>query len=675
MPDAMALRIPHRTLSLGEATAAVAVLALVMLITTPQLASFPGALTPWPAHGIAMAIVLATGVAHRRRLGGVLAVVAFTVCVVNVYRTDATLLRAVGASVLLVGQTYFAVFLYDIAAKGAPPLSGTLPYAYLLIAAVLASVPVTLVGGVGIAIFGAAAAPEYSGWLWWTASASSGTALLGGALVILALPWRGRRKAPAYIAEFAVLLVAYTVALVAAFVERGPLAGIMTPAAATLPFLAWGGFRFGVRGFGVMAAMLIVVVTASTWVGVGPYARMDLSETERFRRSWVYLAATVGPAMIFPVALAERTASARRANAALAQLRAIIEGSGDLIAAVDRGHVVLAASTSWVRKFEEVGGVEFVAGRTRAEDSERSAEEREASRALWDRALAGDAFTVTRTIGPHAGAAEEYEITYSPIRDGQGLIAGASQVMRDVTLRRRQDIEEAESRRLESVGRLAGGVAHDFNNLMTVVLGYTELLRASFPSGDARLEDLAEVERAASRAGLLTQQLLAFARRREVEPQDIDVSELVHGIVRLLSPVVGPEITMDVRTAPGLSHVRLDPAQFEQVVMNLALNARDAMPDGGRLTIETAAAARGGVAGVRLRVRDSGLGMPADVKARVFEPFFTTKPIGSGTGLGLATVHGIVVQAGGGIEVRSAPGAGTTFDVFLPAASAAAPVA
>lgn len=675
MPDATVPRAPHRALSLGESTAAVGVLALVMLITTPQLASFPGALTPWPAHGIALAIVLATGVEHRRRLGVILAAAAFTVFVVNVYRTDAPLLRAVGASVLLVAQTYFAVFLYDAAAKGAPPLSGTLPYAYLLIAAVLASVPVTLLGAAGIAVFGAEAAPEYSGWLWWTASASSGTALLGGALVILALPWRGRPKSAAYVAEFAVLMVAYTVALVAAFVERGPLAGLITPAAATLPLLVWGGFRFGVRGFGVMAAMLIVAVTASTWVDVGPYARMDLSKLERFRRSWVYLAATVGPAMIFPVALAERTASARRANAALAQLRAIIDGSGDLIAAVDRGHVVLAASTSWIRKFEEVGGIAFAAGRTRADESERTAGDQAASRALWDRALAGEAFTVTRAIGPDPSTAGEYEITYSPIRDDRGVIAGASQVMRDVTLRRRQDTEEAESRRLESMGRLAGGVAHDFNNLMTAVLGYTELLRASFPSDDARLEDLAEVERAASRAGLLTQQLLAFARRREVEPQDIDVSELVHGIVRLLSPVVGPEITMDVRTAPVLPHVRLDPAQFEQVVMNLALNARDAMPEGGRLTIETAAAARAGVSGIRLRVRDSGHGMPADVKERVFEPFFTTKPIGSGTGLGLATVHGIVVQAGGSIDVRSAPGAGTTFDVFLPAASSAAPVA
>jgi signal transduction histidine kinase len=203
---------------------------------------------------------------------------------------------------------------------------------------------------------------------------------------------------------------------------------------------------------------------------------------------------------------------------------------------------------------------------------------------------------------------------------------------------------------------------------MTAVIGYTELVQSTLPANDPRRDDLAQIERAAVRAGELTQQLLAFARRRFVEPKIVDIGILVEGFTRLLAPLLGRSVLLTVRTEPDLRRVRIDPTQFEQILMNLAVNARDAMPGGGRLEIETANDVRSGQRGVRLSVRDSGSGMSAETQARVWEPFFTTKPLGQGTGLGLPTVHGIVHQAGGEIALETEIGAGTSFHVFLPEA-------
>jgi signal transduction histidine kinase len=322
-----------------------------------------------------------------------------------------------------------------------------------------------------------------------------------------------------------------------------------------------------------------------------------------------------------------------------------------------------------VHAFEELSGVRTGAGEHMDEVLRRALpKDAEESIACWRRAVAGERFTMVRTLGDPSRRRDEFEITYSPVRDARGEIVGASQVVRNVSERSRREAEQQENRRLESVGRLAGGVAHDFNNLMTAVIGYTELVAQSLPATDPRREDLAQIEKAATRAGDLTQQLLAFARRRMIEPRLLDLGELVEGFSRLLAPLLGSGILLSVRREPDLRHVRLDPTQFEQVLMNLAVNARDAMPGGGRLTIEIANALRGSTPGVRLTVRDTGTGMSDEVQQRLWEPFFTTKPLGKGTGLGLPTVHGIVHQAGGDITVESEPGKGTAFHVFLPAA-------
>jgi two-component system, cell cycle sensor histidine kinase and response regulator CckA len=249
-------------------------------------------------------------------------------------------------------------------------------------------------------------------------------------------------------------------------------------------------------------------------------------------------------------------------------------------------------------------------------------------------------------------------------RDGEGKAVRMAGTSTDTT--RRHDLEEQllHSQRMEATGRLAGGIAHDFNNLLTVIMSYSELGRfASEPSHPA-FEALEQINVAAQRAAALTRQLLIFARKEVVDPKVVDLNHLVESVAKLLHRVVGEDVALSIILAPGSAPVMIDPVQCEQLLMNLAVNARDAMPSGGSLAIRTAVDA----ASVRVSVHDSGLGMPEAVRARAFEPFFTTKDAGKGTGLGLSTCLAIVSNAGGTITIDSELGRGTAFHVDLPRA-------
>ncbi|HEY4053563.1 MAG TPA: ATP-binding protein [Terriglobales bacterium] len=258
-------------------------------------------------------------------------------------------------------------------------------------------------------------------------------------------------------------------------------------------------------------------------------------------------------------------------------------------------------------------------------------------------------------------------------QNGRQLLHG---VLLDVTEQKQLQIRFAQTERMEAVGQLASGVAHDFNNLLTIIKGYSSLLLDKDPNGpDAHAAR--EIQQAADRAASLTHQLLAFGRKQTLQPRILDLNLIVRGLETMLRRVVAESVEVIIATTNRIGHVKADPVQMEQVLLNLVVNARDAMPAGGKLTISTGHAEVASDVGcdetlvragsyITLSVRDNGIGMDAATRARIFEPFFTTKEVGKGTGLGLATVYGIIKQSNGHIEVESGPGEGTTFRVLLP---------
>ena len=294
-------------------------------------------------------------------------------------------------------------------------------------------------------------------------------------------------------------------------------------------------------------------------------------------------------------------------------------------------------------------------------------------------------------VGPFAAFSVSFTqvllFTYLMLSSLSGQVLAAVIAERDEALARRLVLEEQlrHSQKMEAVGRLAGGIAHDFNNLLTAIIGYTEIVLSSLDPKDERRADAEEIGRAAMRAADLTRQMLAFSRRQVLQPKIIDLNIALGKVEPMLRGVIGLDIVITI--APKSTHalVRVDPGQVEQVIMNLVVNARDAMPQGGRLTVETSDAildeaatadqpdARPG-SYVVLSVTDTGVGMPPEVRSRIFEPYFTTKEVGKGTGLGLSTVYGIVRQSDAHISVSSELGRGTTFRVFLPRAEAEAQV-
>jgi len=269
------------------------------------------------------------------------------------------------------------------------------------------------------------------------------------------------------------------------------------------------------------------------------------------------------------------------------------------------------------------------------------------------------------------------------VRDAGGRATGTLSIGEDITEHQRLEQQFRQAQKMEAVGRLAGGIAHDFNNLLTAILGYADLVHDDLPVRDPRREDVHEIQRAAQRAAELTRQLLAFSRQQVLEPRILDLNEVLEGMDKLLRRLIGEDVQLETHLAEHVGRVMADPGQIEQVVVNLAVNSRDAMPEGGKLTLETAdvdldqtyarthdVVQQGRY--VMLAVSDTGSGMDEATKARIFEPFFTTKQQGKGTGLGLATVYGIVKQSGGYVWVYSEPGRGTTFKVYLPRVEAAA---
>jgi two-component system, cell cycle sensor histidine kinase and response regulator CckA len=269
------------------------------------------------------------------------------------------------------------------------------------------------------------------------------------------------------------------------------------------------------------------------------------------------------------------------------------------------------------------------------------------------------------------------ESTASAVRNIEGEVEKLVIVNRDITERKQLEQQLFLSQKLEAVGRLSGGIAHDFNNLLGVIIGYSEALQQKIAPQDPLWEAVDEIQKAGHRAAALTQQLLAFSRKQVLAPKILDLNSIVNDTDKMLRRLIGEDIKLNTVMAPELGRVKADRGQIEQVILNLAVNARDAMPRGGELTIETSNAVLSEMDAIRhryvtpgpcvmLQVSDTGIGMDAEVQSHIFEPFFTTKPKGQGTGLGLATVYGIVKQSGGYIWLESEPGKGSKFKICLP---------
>jgi PAS domain S-box-containing protein len=298
--------------------------------------------------------------------------------------------------------------------------------------------------------------------------------------------------------------------------------------------------------------------------------------------------------------------------------------------------------------------------------------------ALWAKLGRGEVWEGRIVNRRKDGTQYEEEAAISPVRDENGRLVNYVAVKRDVTRERRLEQQLLQSQKMEAVGRLAGGVAHDFNNLLGVIVGYGELLLKRLPEEDRNRSGLEQLLKAAERASSLTRQLLAFSRRQILQPRVLDLNVVVSDMERMLKRLIGEDIDLVTHLDSELACVKADPGQLEQVIMNLAVNARDSMPGGGRLTVETRNVELGPAdhtmveAGryVLVAITDTGCGIDTAALPHVFEPFFTTKELGKGTGLGLSTVYGIVKQSGGYVWAYSEVGRGATFKVYLPAVAA-----
>jgi two-component system cell cycle sensor histidine kinase/response regulator CckA len=370
------------------------------------------------------------------------------------------------------------------------------------------------------------------------------------------------------------------------------------------------------------------------------------------------------------IALAiERKRSEEKVRESEARLRVLVEQLPAVLWTVDRGlRFTSALGAGFARlkiKPAELVGMSLL-------DYFETADQTFLPIAAHRRAVAGEPMTfhVEWKSGSYACHVE-------PLRDSDGQVSGAICMSLDITDRKQLEEQLRQAQKMEAVGRLAGGIAHDFNNLLMVIQGYSDLLVERLPDGDPLRRNAEQIQMASQRASSLTRQLLAFSRKQMLAPKILNVQSVVAEMEKILRRLIGEDVQLETSSAPDLGLIKADRSQIEQVILNLAVNARDAMPQGGRLTIETAnveldasyshpPAVLSPGRYVMLAVTDNGCGMDAETQAHVFEPFFTTKEKGKGTGLGLATVYGVVKQSGGYVWVYSEPGRGTSFKIYLP---------
>lgn len=358
-------------------------------------------------------------------------------------------------------------------------------------------------------------------------------------------------------------------------------------------------------------------------------------------------------------------------------IKNILESVGEGLIVLDPGYKIIAANRAYGELVKRPAAE--VIGKHCYEVShltDRPCHESGVDCAVRRTFLTGQPHTAVHVHCDSEGNSIHVETKSYPMKNSSGTVTSVIEIINDITERRKLEDQLRQSQKMEAIGNLAGGIAHDFNNLLSAIIGYSELILTELPDGHSARKRIEIIKDAGEKAATLTGQLLAFSRKQILEIKVIDLNAIVENMTKILARVIGENIQLEINTRPSVKHVRADPGQIEQVLMNLAVNARDAMPNGGCLTIETEnvdldeayAMSHAEVtpgAYVMLAVTDTGSGMGREVQEKIFEPFFTTKG-DKGTGLGLSTVYGIIKQHGGNIYVYSEPGVGSTFNIYLP---------
>ncbi len=456
--------------------------------------------------------------------------------------------------------------------------------------------------------------------------------------------------------------------------------GALRPGVLFVPILLLA-VRHGVRGAATLMPGVAVVAGLAAIHGVGAYAGLDAGDASG--QLYGYLVALCSVSLVTGAAVSERELTTHALRDANDAQRAILDACPVAIIAVDLDRRCTMWSGAAERMFgwaanevvgQPLGVIPYI-------PPDKSSEFED----LWTRQLSGHPVLAHETTRLRRdGALVPVSLSVAFLRDGIGQPVGLMGVLEDVTERRaaraaldRSEAQLRQAQKMEAVGRLAGAVAHDFNNLLTVIMGNVELAIDGVDKHAPAHTDLEQVHGAARRAATLTRQLLTFSRKQVLERKVFDVHEVITDLGSMIRRLIGVDVEFALNLQAQDSEVEADPGQLEQVIMNLVVNARDAMPEGGKLTVETfettldepAEHARGTVppgSYLMLAVSDTGTGMSPEVQTSLFEPFFTTKGPGKGTGLGLATVQGIVHQSGGHVVVYSERGAGTTFKIYLP---------
>ena len=435
---------------------------------------------------------------------------------------------------------------------------------------------------------------------------------------------------------------------------------------------------------GVAVALLLTVGIVSFYLSI---LVPQLNSLDSYNIG-IAVRALVGMVLVFNIYVIYQQLQLHRFRMRLAEreelFRLITENAADMIAVVSADGRRIYNSPSYGRA---LGYTHEELEKTKAFEQIHPDDRQKVVAAAEEAKRTGVGLRLEYRVRHKDGTWRTLESTASAVRSTRGEIEKLVVVNRDITERKYLEQQLYLSQKLEAVGRLSGGVAHDFNNLLGVIIGYSEVMQRRMKPEDPFREPIDEILKAGKRAAALTQQLLAFSRKQVLEPKILELNTVVTEVEKMLGRLIGEDVELKIVLSPQNERVKADRGQLEQVIMNLAVNARDAMPQGGKLTIETAGAELTEddirrhsyhiVPGryVVLRVRDTGCGMDAEVQSHIFEPFFTTKASGKGTGLGLATVYGVIKQSGGYIWVESELGKGTQFQIYLPRVDASVPQA